>query len=219
MDIAIAANRPENGASGSTAGRAGERGFSVIDILMVVALIGVVAGIAVPVTGGAYASQKFRNDAQTVTGLVGLAKMRASAGLTRARVRANIVDNSFVLERWDKTTNTWVREQETAPLSSGVRFSFGTVATPPPNTQTAISFSPACRVGVTADSATIGNTACIVFNSRGLPVDGAGDPYGGHAIYLTDGVSVAAATVTATPRIRRWSTPAQASPPVWKEQQ
>ena len=53
-------------------------------------------------------------------------------------------------------------------------FGFGTVATAPPNTQTNIGFSGACRVGLTAATATIGNTACIVFNSRGLPVDGAG---------------------------------------------
>jgi Tfp pilus assembly protein FimT len=217
MHVEIAADRPDHGPHGSAAYRKAERGFSVVDILMVVALIGVVAGIAVPVTGGAYASQRFRNDAQAVTSLVGLAKMRASAGLTRARVRANVVDNTFTLERWDRTTSAWVTEQETLPLSSGVRFSFGTVATPPPNTQTTIGFSPACRVGVTAASATIGNTACIVFNSRGLPVDGAGDPYGGHALYLTDGGSVAAATVTATPRIRRWSTPISSTQ--WKEQQ
>jgi prepilin-type N-terminal cleavage/methylation domain-containing protein len=195
-----------------------EQGFSLIDMLMVVALIGVIAGIAVPVTGGAFAGQKFRNDGQALTGLVGLAKMRASAGLTRARVRANFTERSFVLERWDKTTNVWIGE-ETVPLSSGVTFSFGTVATPPPNTQAAIGFSPACRVGIDAASATIANTACIVFNSRGLPVDGAGTQFGGHALYLTDGGSVAGTTVTATPRIRRWSTGANLSTPQWTEQQ
>jgi len=196
-----------------------EQGFSLIDTLMVVALMGIIAGIAVPVTGGAFAGQKFRNDAQAVTNLVALAKMRASANVTRARVRANINDGTIALEVWNKTTSAWVVEDGPTPLSPGVTFSFGSVPTPPPNTQVSITFSPGCKVGVTAASATIGNTACVVFNSRGLPVDGGGATFGGHAIYLTDGVSVAAATVTATPRIRRWSTPVRASTPAWREQQ
>jgi Tfp pilus assembly protein FimT len=195
-----------------------ERGFSLIDTLMVVGLIAVIAGIALPVTGGALSGQKFRNDSEAVTNLVGLAKMRASAGFTRARVRVNLNDRSFLLERWDKTANAWVIEGALTPLAQGVSFGFGTVATAPPNTQTTIDFSPACRVGTTAGSATIGGTACIVFNSRGLPVDGGGAPFGGHAVYLTDGREVAATTVTATPRIRRWSTRAQGTVQ-WKELQ
>ena len=84
----------------------------------------------------------------------------------------------------------WVTEGTITPLSLGVTFGFGTVATAPPNTQTNIAFSGACRVGLTAATATIANTACIVFNSRGLPIDGAGLPFGGHALYLTDGKAV-----------------------------
>ena len=196
-----------------------EQGFSLIDILMVVALIGIVAAIAVPVTGSAVSGQKFNNDSQALTNLVGLAKMRASAAYTRARVRANLLDRSFVLERWDKTANVWVAEGTITPLSLGVTFGFGTIATAPPNTQTNLAFSGACRVGLTAATATIGNTACVVFNSRGLPIDGAGLPFGGHALYLTDGKAVSGTTVTATPRIRRWWTPAHLSVAQWRERQ
>ena len=105
-----------------------EQGFSVIDILMVVALIGIIAAIAVPVTGSAVSGQKFNNDSQALTNLVGLAKMRASAAYTRARVRANLANRTFALERWDKTTNAWVTEGAVTPLSLGVTFGFGTVA-------------------------------------------------------------------------------------------
>ena len=166
---------------------AGERGFSIIDILMVVALIGIIATIAVPVTGSAVSGQRFNNDSQALTNLVGLAKMRASAAYTRARVRANLVATdvrSRALGQDDKCLGA--RKETVTPLSLGVTFRFGTVATAPPNTQTTIGFSAACRVGLTAATATIGNTACIVFNSRGLPVDGAGLPFGGHA-HLPDG--------------------------------
>ena len=197
-----------------------EGGFSIIDILMVVALIGIIAAIAVPVTGSAVSGQRFNNDSQALTNLVGLAKMRASAAYTRARLRANLVARTFALERWDKTTNAWVTEGAVTPLSPGVTFGFGTVATAPPDTQTTIGFSDACRVGLEAATATIADTACIVFNSRGLPLNGAGLPgFGGHAIYLTDGQAVAATTVTATPRIRRWWKPAQLATAPWRERQ
>jgi Tfp pilus assembly protein FimT len=202
----------------SPARRRGEHGFSLVDILMVVALIGVVSGIAVPVTSGALSGQSFRHDTEAISHLVGLAKMRASAGSTRARVRANLPDQTFLLERWNRTTNAWVIEGGVTPLSRGVTFGFGAVATAPPNTQTTIDFSPVCRAGTTGDSAAIGGTACIVFNSRGLPVDGAGVPFGGHALYLTDASAVSATTVTATPRIRRWLMPSRALAQ-WREEQ
>jgi type II secretory pathway pseudopilin PulG len=194
-----------------------QEGYSLIDILMVVALIGVVSAVAVPMTGTAVSSQRFRADAQALTNMVGLAKMRASAGFTRARVRANRDTNTFVLERWDKGTNTWVAEGGAMRLYRGITFGFAGLAVPPPNTQTAIGLSLPCRSGLTAASAAINNTACILFNSRGLPVDGDGALFGGHAIYLTDGALVTATTVTATPRIRRWSS--FASAPSWKELQ
>jgi Tfp pilus assembly protein FimT len=196
-----------------------EQGFSIIDTLMVVAIVSIIAAIAVPVTGSAVTGQRFNNDAQALTNTVALAKMRASAAYTRARVRVDRNAGTFVLERWDKTTSAWVPEGAATPLSRGVTFSFGTVATAPPNTQTTIGFSPACKAGITAASADIASTSCIVFNSRGLPVDGGGLPFGGHAFYLTDGTAIAATTVTATPRIRRWSTPIRSGSPQWRQQQ
>ena len=48
------------------------------------------------------------------------------------------------------------------------------------------------------------NPACIVFNSRGIPVDTAGAPMGGNALYVTDTTGVYATTITATPLVRQW---------------
>lgn len=185
--------------------------------MMAVALIGVVAGMAVPVTGSALAGQRFRADAKALANLVGLTKMRASANFTRARVHANLANNSFIVERWDKTAAAWVQDEGVVRLGTGITFGFAGLAAPPPNTQAAIGMSPPCRTGIGVDDEPIAESSCIVFNSRGLPVDGAGVLFGGHALYLTDGGTVAAATVTATPRIRRWLTPAAYA--TWKELQ
>lgn len=194
-----------------------ERGYSLVDLLAAVAIISVMSAIAIPMTTTALSGQRIKGDAAALNNLVGLAKMRASSGFTRARVRADLVDNTFVLERWDKETSSWVVEGGTERAFKGVTFGFGGIADPPPDTQTTLAQSPACRVGITAASASIGNTACIVFNSRGLPVDGGGQLYGGHALYLTDGNVVYATTVTATPRLRLWWS--RVGGANWKEQQ
>ena len=194
-----------------------QQGYSLVDVLIVAGLISVVSAMAVPMIGTAVSGQRIQDEAQTLNSLVGQAKMRASSMFTWARVRVNTLDGTYALERWDKTANAWVMEGGLNRLSQQSRFGFGTLATPPPNTQAAIGQSAACRVGVVVGSGPIGNTACILFNSRGLPIDGDGNLFGGHALYLTDGRAVYGTTVTATPRIRLWWTPAPAAN--WSEQQ
>jgi hypothetical protein len=62
----------------------------------------------------------------------------------------------------------------------------------------------------------IGNTSCIMFNSRGIPVkdDGTGNPTDWDALYISDGTNVYAITVLATGFIGTWHTPSQ-SVPAW----
>jgi type II secretory pathway pseudopilin PulG len=193
-----------------------QEGFSLIDMLAAILLIGIVSAMALPATGSSLAAHRFRGDGQSVSNLLALAKMRAAARFSRARLFANLGNNSYVMQTFDKTVATWVNDGGAMQLSRGVTFGFGPIATPPPNTQEEIGFSSACRDD---DDASIANTACIVFNSRGVPIDNAGAPMGGHAVYLTDGVGVYAITVTATPLIRMWWTASRGATPTWVEQQ
>jgi len=194
-----------------------QSGFTLTELLLVVALIGVLSAVALPMMGTALASEGLKADAQALGNLVGLAKMRASAGFTRARVRAHLTDGTFMLERWDRTAGAWVAEGGLRTSYRTVSFGFSGLAAPPPNTQAAIAMSPPCRLGIAVGGAEIGNTACIVFNSRGLPVDGDGAIFGGHGLYLTDGTLVYGVTVTATPRIRLWVSSVAAVN--WRQQQ
>jgi hypothetical protein len=65
---------------------------------------------------------------------------------------------------------------------------------------------------VTAAGAAIANTACILYNSRGIPVDpsgaapNVGAPTGNDALYLTDGTAVYALTLSATGQSRVYRT-------------
>ena len=190
-----------------------EHGFTLIEILAAVAVIGIMAAMVVPMTASTLAAYRLTGDARGLAQNLAVAKMRAAARFSRARLRVDRNGRSYVVQTWDKTTSDWVDDGMTSRLSPGVSFAFGTLTTPPPNTQVAIGFSPECRDN---DGAVIAGTSCIVFNSRGIPVDTAGAPLGGGAFYLRDDSLVYGATITATPLIRLWRSPATGAS--WREE-
>ena len=90
------------------------------------------------------------------------------------------------------TPNHWTAVGGATFLSANVSFGYGIVSTPPEGTQASIAQAPACADDTGAG---LSNTGCIVFNSRGVPVDGSGAPTAVNALYLTDGTAVYAVTV------------------------
>jgi prepilin-type N-terminal cleavage/methylation domain-containing protein len=185
-----------------------ENGFSFIELLVAVGLIGVLAAASVPFTSRTVGDLRMHGDARAIHNMVGLAKMRAGTRFTRERMYVDLTTESFFLQYWDKTAAAWVTEGGATALSSGVDFGFGTLATPPPNTQPVINQAPACLLALTAGN-NIANTACVMFNSRGIPVDAVGAPVGNIAFYVTDHqTGVYGVTVSATPLVRLWWSPA-----------
>ena len=186
--------------------RVREGGFTIIEILATLAIVGVVAAMTLPEAVRTIGDLRLRGDARSLHNMVGLAKMRAAARFTRERVYVDLTTESFNLQYWDKTAAAWVTEGGATLLSKGVDFGFGTLSSAPPSTQITIDQAPACldQFGVA-----IGNTACVVFSSRGIPIDSTGSPYGNTAFYITDNdAGVYAVTVSATPLVRLWWSPA-----------
>jgi prepilin-type N-terminal cleavage/methylation domain-containing protein len=183
------------------------RGFSIIELLVVLALVGVVAVIAIPMAKPAVGGYRLAGSARNIAYEVSLAKMRAAANFTQARLFVNLGDGTYRLETWDKTTSTWTIEAGIEGLPQGVGFGYGGIATPPPNTQGTIGLAPAC---LDAGGAVIASSACVVFNSRGVPIDSTGAPTGVNALYITDGTAVYGATVAATGMTQLWWTPTRA---------
>ena len=144
------------------------RGFSLIELLMVVALIGVISAIAVPMMKNTIGDFSLSGDARALSNAVSLAKLRAASSFSQARVFVDLSGKSYHVETWQKAPPTWVTEGGTRTLSTSVTFSAGVVGTAPPFSQAAIGQASAC---VTDAGAAIGNSACILFNSRGIPVD------------------------------------------------
>jgi prepilin-type N-terminal cleavage/methylation domain-containing protein len=186
------------------------RGFSLVEMLFVVALTGVVAAIAIPMMGNSLGFFRLSGDARSAANSVALAKMRAASVFGRVRLYVDRPARKFRLETWNTTTNTWTADTGDTYLSQGVTFSFNPVTTAPPNTQGTIAEAATCKDNLGAD---IANTSCVIFNSRGVPIDStaAGNPVV-DAVYVTDGTAVYGITVSATGMVRTWKTPPTATP-------
>ena len=180
-----------------------DSGYTVIEILMVLGLTGVISAMALPMTGNAVAYFRVSGSARSVSNAAKLTEMRAASTFNRARLYVNLSTRAFNLQAYDKAAAAWVDDQGPTNLPAGISFSFGSTSTAPPNTQGTIAQAPAC---LDAGGTAIANTACIVFNSRGIPIDSAGAPTGIDALYLTDGTSVYGVTVSATGLVRTWRT-------------
>jgi prepilin-type N-terminal cleavage/methylation domain-containing protein len=194
-----------------------DRGFSALELLIVVAISGVVAAIAIPMSGNALGYYRLSGDARNLSNAIAVTKMRAAATFSHARLYVDLNGKSFHIETWQKTgTPGWVAEAGTTYLNSQNAFGFGVVGTPPPNSQATINEAAQC---LDAASTPIGNTACVVFNSRGIPVvdSSSAPPTAADALYVNDGATVYGVTVSATGMIRLWQSQIR-STPSWVQQ-
>ena len=194
------------------------RGFSLIELMMVVGIMGVLAVIAVPMSGNTIRYLKLSGDARELSNATAVAKMRAAAKFTQSRLYIDKAGKTFYIQTYTRSTSTecptlgaWCTEGGATNLSSTVSFSYGPVTTPPPNTQDPIGQAAACQ-NTASPPVDIANTACVIFNSRGIPVDNTGSPTGVDAVYVTDGSAVYGITVAATGFIRTWQTNYTATP-------
>jgi Tfp pilus assembly protein FimT len=203
-----------------------QAGFSTFELLVVVAVSVVVTAIAVPSYLNTAAYLRAAGDLRSLNGVTAQAKMRAAANFTHARVYADLSGNAFQLQVWYKAGNAgagcWVADSDPGNncltytsghpsgtpfnLSQGVTFGFGTLATGPTPGQPTPTQAAACLDNSNASLGT--TTACIVFNSRGIPIDNSNSPISSGALYLTNGTVVNGVTVSATGSIQAWSSPA-----------
>jgi prepilin-type N-terminal cleavage/methylation domain-containing protein len=201
----------------SDVGNVRNRGFSLVEVLMATAIIIVLAAIGIPSLLSMVRGLRTAGDARDLNGAIIQAKMRAAADFARARVYIDFSANTFRIELRPSGTTSWAPECPSACdqlLSSGVSFGYGSLTSAPTNTQSTLAQAPACKND--AGTADIANTACIIFNSRGIPVTPGNSPTPDDAIYVTDGKSVTGVTVSSTGLSRVWRSDASAAS--WRQQ-
>lgn len=187
-----------------------QSGFTILETLFVVAIIGVIGAIAVPQLTNSMAYFRISGDARSVSNAIAVTKMRAAANFSKTRLYVSTNGRWHRVEKADGSTPPhWTADGGTTYLSTSTAFSYGVVATPPPNTQGTIQQALPCKDDTGTD---IANTACVIFNSRGVPIDSTGASTSLHAVYVTDGASVYGVTIAATGMIRLWQTRAYSTP-------
>ena len=204
-----------------------QAGFSLTEMMVVVAMSIIITAIAIP--GYMSTSQYLRiaGDLRALNGVTAQAKMRAAAGFTHARIYADLTDNTYQLQVWNKTGGTggagcWVSDLDpnpgsptcitysgtapsgpgVLPLGQGDTFGYGSLTSGPTPGQTTIGQAANCTKD---DGSTISSTGCIVFNSRGIPIDTSNSPLATGALYVTNSIVVNGVTVSATGSIQAWS--------------
>jgi Tfp pilus assembly protein FimT len=194
--------------------RHNQQGWTLVEICLVVLLIGIISSIAIPSFISIRRIAQINGDAHDLADLVVLAKLRAAGDFTHSRLYVDVSANKFHIETWNRTTTHWDTEGGVFSLFNGNSFGYGTLASPPAGTQSSIGQPSSCQA-LGGGSGTIANTACIEFNSRGIPVDSNGTPTGNDAVYITDGAAVYAVTVSATGLFLLWRTDLRA--PWWQK--
>jgi prepilin-type N-terminal cleavage/methylation domain-containing protein len=187
-----------------------QSGFTILETLFVLGIIGVIGAIAVPQLTNSIAYFRISGDARSVSNAIAVTKMRAASNFSKTRLYVDLNGKSHRVEKADTSTPPhWTSDGGTTYLSNSTSFSYGVVGTPPPNTQGTIGQAAACKNDAGAD---IANTACVIFNSRGVPIDSSGVSTSTDAVYVTDGASVYGVTIAATGMIRLWQTRPVATP-------
>jgi len=167
--------------------RISERGVSLAELVLNVAIVLILASMSVPTVTRTIQTFRVQADARRLYSLLTLARMRAAANFTKGELSSSVAGGTFQVMLYNNGSSSYVNEGGIQNLSSGNSFSYGTISAPA-GTQSPISES-----------------AAIIFNSRGIPVDSGGTPTGNYALYLSNGSGLYyAVTVSITGTINIW---------------
>ncbi len=163
-------------------------GFSAVELLIVVAVFGILSAFAVPSLSGALRDMQLAADARNISSALGYARIKAKSLSTPYQVAFDLGGNGWSVRRYNSGTDSFDLEQGVNGLSrglSGSGITFKTSAADPP-------------AGFPDTS-----SSSITFNSRGIPVSGA-TPTADNIVYLSRSGTDCAVTVTLTGKVQVW---------------
>ena len=165
----------------------GERGISLLEILIALVIIAVLVGLSLPLVRGELDSYRVKSDAHSIANQLALTRIRAAADFTRARFTFSTAGDAYQIQSFDLSTDGYVSKDGAHVLSPGVSFGFGTIQTP------------------AGEQNAIQQTTAVSFNSRGIPIDSGGSPTENNAVYLTNNHGLFyAVTVSISGRVDVW---------------
>jgi Tfp pilus assembly protein FimT len=202
-----------------TANHTRQAGYSTVELLVVMAMSLIIAAVAVPTYNKVTTYLRAVGDLRSINSVIAQAKMRAAADFTHARAYFDTTGGTYHLETWNKANSCWQTDGDTAnnctaanspkvALSTGIAYGFGNIGAGPTPGSSVLTQAPLCINKVAGNpggtGGTTASTACIEFNSRGIPVDATNAPVATGAIYVTDQNTVEGVTISATGSIQSW---------------
>jgi prepilin-type N-terminal cleavage/methylation domain-containing protein len=160
------------------------QGFSLTEIVIVVAVLALTVGFSVPMLDSAMDSMKTASKARNIATTLSYAKIGATSQMTRYQLSLDLNGNTWSLNKWDRENSVYVQEgiQNDIADDGACEVSFlSSVGSAPPGFSTQTSNS-------------------VTFNSRGLPVNGTNPSP--EAVYLTDNDDQYAVTVSISGKVQ-----------------
>ncbi len=200
-------------------------GFSLLEIVVVIAILGIIIGMALPSAANSLRDYRLHSDASAISSWLNLARMKAASQYAPYRLDISASAGTFMLERLCGNTPSSGAGSD-ANCTSAYR-PFTTPNYDLSGTQyasqgdTFLSCLPpgisAYPGAITADPAGCPSAGPdplqIYFNTRGAPVDGTGNPLskGGGAVYVENQNNlVDAVAVSVGGRVTVWNWDAKA---------
>ncbi len=187
-----------------------QRGFSLIELAVVVSIILVIAAISLPSLLNSSRPMRLRNDAHALASLVTMARMRAATEFAHVEISCITTATPAYcqLQSYGFNGTMWKPEAQKIYLSTGVSFGI------PPTINTNVKNQSVAYQGDSLENTpSVTTNPIILFNSRGLPIDPTGattDPTYDYALYLKDTTNnyyAVSVNQTGHPSLYRWTRP------------
>ena len=169
-----------------------DHAFTTIELLLVIATLGVIAAMAVPSVVNSVRGYRLHSDLSTLASLCNVARLRAASQYAPYRVNVSVAAGTYSIEKLCGNTASSVDGNctsayaafTTPDIESGTQYVLqgNTFASCRPS-------GPGSYPGtITADALGCPDPFHLYFNTRGAPVDSAGNPLtnGGTVIYMTN---------------------------------
>jgi prepilin-type N-terminal cleavage/methylation domain-containing protein len=139
-----------------------QRGFSLIEVLVVIGIVGILLGVMIPNFIGLYRSSKLKASMRQFTGDIRKARQDAVTRSERRMISFSVGDGQRTYRVHRRAGSTWVAVGEPRALDSSVSFSSTTFTDQNSDTTRDIVFESSGVVG----NLPLGSTATVVLRSQ-----------------------------------------------------
>lgn len=169
-----------------------EAGFSMLELLVVLLMMGIIAAIAIPAAYNSLKGYRLHSDATAIASYLNVVRMKAASQYAPYRLVVNVGGGTYTMEKLCGLTTTTVDSACTTPYQAFTtpQLEGGTQYISQGNTFS--SCRPSSITGsvypgtIIADPSPCPDPLYMYFNTRGSPVNNTGSPLtnGGDVLYL-----------------------------------